>query len=772
MSYVLNKNIENQRYFDKDKMTSFGTDMNANSSGGMSDELSDNMAKIAITAKATMKKRKVTHDFKTKNKSFLNLYNDLYKLGIRNNKFFLRIYDKDLIGVDPYSPILPLDMQMKILLEVIINPWYFLREVCRIPEDGSPIEPGGGTAFIADRGNVASWYCYLNGIDHYDSKPRQCGKTQNDVAEVNYAFHFGALSSTFLFFNKDFPLAKQNLYRLKCQRDMLPKWMQMKLAYKEDGTVDKGQDNITTVRNPVTNNTIKVMPKATSRDAAIKLGRGETAAFHYMDEFDFTPYNTEIMKAASFSYARASDNAIKNKGLYGRIFSSTPGYLSTTEGKEADKLIQRMLIWDDHMYDDPINRIKKTLASNKCNGIMYVEHSWRQLKKGMDWYERQCGLVDYDADTIMREIDLQRIKGNERSPFRKSALVHITRNKKTPIKQVDLSNNLSKICLYEKLNRKIHYILSVDPAEGLGLNNNAFTLINPHTEMVAAEYKSPYISPPDFFRMIVKFMDEYCPKSMVVVEANRGRELINRFMESKYRYQLWYDSKKLTAKVVETHDQFGAERRSANERRAFGFDTTSQTKPLLFSIIERFMEEDLNKVCTQYIVNDVTCVERKPNGKIILGAGDDDEGEGHGDNLMSYLIGLYVLYNAKNLDEFGVYPGASAPVDEDRELTDDEKRQKIMDVYDSLPDELQSLFKGVLAETDPVRESFKNEKEIQAEYQRQKMMRGAPEEEQDMRFYSEEMNNMMQSELDRRILESNFQDSSDPSSTFNVSDWV
>ena len=73
------------------------------------------------------------------------------------------------------------------------------------------------------------------------------------------------------------------------------------------------------------------MPKATSKDAAIKLGRGETAAFHYLDELDFMPWNTEIMKAASFSYARASENAIKNKSLYGRVMSSTPEYLLLIE---------------------------------------------------------------------------------------------------------------------------------------------------------------------------------------------------------------------------------------------------------------------------------------------------------------------------------------------------------------------------------------------------------------------------------------------------------
>ena len=343
---------------------------------------------------------------------------------------------------------------------------------------------------------------------------------------------------------------------------------------------------------------------------------------------------------------------------------------------------------------------------------------------------------------------------------------------KEPIEKVDLSKNLSPICIYEKLNKKISYILSVDPSEGLALNNNAFTLINPHTQCVAAEYKSPYISPPDFFRMIVKFMDNYCPKSMIVVEANRGRELINRFMESKYRYQLWYDSKKLTAKVVETTDKFGAERRSANERRAFGFDTTPSSKPLLFSIIERIMEEDLNMVYTQYIVKDITCVQRQPNGKIILGAGDDDEGVGHGDNLMSYLIGLYVLYNADNLEEFGINPGASAPIDTDRELTEEEQKQVIINAMANMPPEMQELFASVLNQKDPVQDSYNHEMEVQREIRKQNFEMGISEDEQDMRFSSESADDLAWENTQRNIFDAYFERQNDPGSKFDINDWI
>ena len=772
MANILNPEIDNGRVFDKDKMNVYN-DMVADSSGGMNETVEKSMTQLAVLAKTKMKKKKATYDWKTNNKSFLSLYNDLYRLGITNNKFFLRIYDRDLIGIDVYHQILPLDMQMKVLLEIMINPWYFLREICRIPQDGKPIEPGGGTAFIADRNNIASWYCFLNGIDHYDSKSRQLGKTQNAIAEMNYSFHYGAMSSTFLFFNKDQSLAKQNLYRLKCQRDMLPRWLQMKLAYMEDGTIDKGIDNITTMRNPITSNTIKVMPKATSQESAIKLGRGETASFHYMDEIDFTPWNTEIMDAASFSYATASTNAAENYSLYGRCFTSTPGYLNTREGKEADKLIKGMLTWDDTMYDVPINQLKKKLASSKCNGIMFIEHTWKQLKKPMSWYEEQCKLVRYDSDKILREIELQRIQGNELSPFKKSALAHIVQHKRTPIEKLDLLKDLDNIMVYEKLNKKIHYILSIDPAEGLGLNNNAFVLINPHTEMVAAEFKSPYISPPAFFKLICKFLDTYCQKSMIVIEANRGRELINRFIESKYRYQLWYDSKKLTAKVVETTDKYGAQRQAANERRALGFDTTVSSKPLLFSIIERFMEEDLGKVCTEYIVKDVCGVQRKPNGKIILGVGDDDEGEGHGDNLMAYLIGLFVLYNADNLDEFGIYPGASEPENDDRELTDAEKREVILNAMSNMSPELQELFQNALAETDPVKESHRYERKIQQEEMRQSLKMGNMEnDDADMRFQTNEQNEMMWASLEQDIFASNHMIEDDPSKQFDMNDWI
>ena len=322
-----------------------------------------------------LKKKKPIYDFKTKNRSFINLYKDLKKLGIKNNKFFLILYDSDLQLIDPYAPGLPKDYQLKVFLECLVNPWYFLREVLHIPADGMPIEIGGGVKYQIDRNNVAAWYCFLNGIDHYQSKPRQRGKTQDAVAKFNYAYNFGALSSQMLFFNKDQDQANMNLYRLKCQRDMLPGYLQMRTVELEGGKIDKGVENTKSIKNPVTQNTITTMGRATSKESAMKMGRGATSPLQYFDEFDFINFQIEIMNAASFAYSTASNNAAKHGSLYGRILTSTPGDRDTKSGADATEYISHMMKWEDRMFDEPIDKIKSILNSPSYNRFMFIEHS-------------------------------------------------------------------------------------------------------------------------------------------------------------------------------------------------------------------------------------------------------------------------------------------------------------------------------------------------------------------------------------------------------------
>lgn len=280
----------------------------------------------------------------------------------------------------------------------------------------------------------------------------------------------------------------------------------------ENGKVDKGIENIKSMRNPVTGNTISTMGKATSKESAMKMGRGATAALQYFDEFDFIPFQTEIMNASAFAYSTAAQNAKTNGGLFSRILTSTPGDLDTTSGSAATEYIGRMLKWEDKMFDTPIEQLKSIVNSPSYNRFVFIEHSWRQLKLSMQWYETQCGLVSFNEEVIMREIDLQRVHGSSLSPFKRSDILYIINHKVAPIERIDISKNLCPFVIYERLKMSTPYMLCVDPAEGLGGDNNACTFINPYTLKPAVEFRSPYVSQPELAQMLIQFMDRYCQK--------------------------------------------------------------------------------------------------------------------------------------------------------------------------------------------------------------------------------------------------------------------
>lgn len=272
------------------------------------------------------------YDTYTSNLSFLQTAADLQKIGIKNNKFFLKLYNRDLLGIDPYSNGLSKNMIAAILMECMMNPYYFLREVSRIPEVGGVIGPGGGSPFILHRGNLAATFCFVNSIDFWLTISRQCFKTHSIIADLLWAYLFGTTFSQFNFMNKRQPDSDANLKKFKQHKLLLPIWMQQKYNFVEDsknttdggGKIIKGVDNVRTIENPVTGNIIESKPSATSMEAADGIGRGNTAPLQWSDETEFTKFMGTIIQASGPAYVRAAQIADRNNSIHCRIFSSTP----------------------------------------------------------------------------------------------------------------------------------------------------------------------------------------------------------------------------------------------------------------------------------------------------------------------------------------------------------------------------------------------------------------------------------------------------------------
>lgn len=409
------------------------------------------------------------------------------------------------------------------------------------------------------------------------------------------------------------------------------------------------------------------------------------------------------------------------------------GDLSTRDGKAATDFIrgtktQRgMFVWNDKYYDTPIDELKAEIYSTRWNSIVFVEFTWKQLKRDMAWYERQCNLVAYNQEIILREVELQRLAGSNMSPFTREQQLYLSSHKHKPIDEIDVraKDVMSTVYLYEKFDRRIPYVIGIDPSDGLAEDNNAMVIINPFTLKVAAEYKCPYISSKDFCNFIVQFMDRNCPSGLLVVEANRGRGLLERLSETHYRHRIWYDKDRMNHLLSEKTDKYGGIPQSTLARKVQGFVTGTHSRKLLFACLEEMVMENIDCIFSENLVNEIlTLIRKPPTNRIEAAPGE------HDDTVMAYLIGLYVYLNASNLDEYGMSRRMRAPGQAIEREIESEKdyRIRVRDSLDSIPEKYRSIFQEFIDERDPVRDAHDYAREMQQAdaLQRRGMVPGVP----------------------------------------------
>lgn len=623
--------------------------------------------------------RKYTYDLHTKNISFIQTAVDLKRRGIKNNMFFLKIYDRSLIGVDPHDPDLTQDQIIRITHECYINPWYFLRECVRIPDQGNP----KGVPYQLNRGNLASAWCFFNGIDNDLVLPRQIGKTQSSVSIIDWAFLFGTTNSEIMFLNITAEASRRNLERLKEQREALPKFLQLRVAYDDNGKEISGIDNVTRLTNASNKNSIVAKAAATSRDKAEWVGRGATQPIQYIDEFEFILHIETIMAAAGPAFATAAKNAQRNRSMYGRIITSTPGDLDSSSGKEAAKIIQNMCQWTEKFYDMPIDKVKEHIETNSGNGIVYIEYQYQQLGKDESWFRDVCRKVNNDPIKIKREIFLKRIHGSTDSPYPPEDLEAIEERRGTIIEEIFI-NEIFKLDVYTKLNKKQIYFIGVDVANGYGADNSAITVFDPYTLKPVAEFKSALIGVKALIKVLYILVRKYLPRSILIVERNmNGEAVLDHLRDTDIRANIYFDKFKdiIGSEIDDKLDAEGLLKREAEKRRYYGVFTQGKAREAMFALLDAYISDHKDSFVCAHIINDIMNLVRKRGGRIEAGPG------AHDDNIMSYLMCLYVYYHGNNLHRFGFARGILPSVEEQN------KGLSYDDILNQLSDTDREFFK-------------------------------------------------------------------------------
>lgn len=622
----------------------------------------------------------------TTNTSFMQTATDLKSLGVVNYFFFLKLYDIDLMNVDPFDPNLTKEQIAKIIAECAINPWYFLRECVRIPEQGGATGPGSGSKFRLHRGNLAACWCMIHCIDLYLVIPRQCFKTHSMLAIMNWAYLFGTSNSVFNFSNKTQADSDDNLRKMKDQKDVLPIYMQQKfnIRYDESGEMKQvtGTDNVRTLVNPINGNRISSKPSATTEAKADGIGRGNSAPIQFYDEVEFTNYMGTIIKAAGPAYVRAAENAKKNGAIYCRIFITTPGNIDSQPVKDTIATRDNAAVFTERLYDMTLDDVAKFMETNSRNGIIYIEFNYKQIGMDEEWYQKVCSVLEWDKIKIKREVLLERIRGTSNSPFDPDDLDIINSFRREPIEEI-MVNNIFTLYLYEKLDKTIPYIMGVDCATGTGNDNTSIMIIDPYTLRPVGCMKTPLADAVQTAENIIKIVTRLIPQAVVAVERNHlGSAVIDILRRSSIYNNLYYDNDRdMIPETVDRLDKAGFVRNEVSNRKFWGVATTLTTRPMMMQILMRHVAERKEDFICRELIDDLNNLIQKPNGKIEASAGE------HDDVVMSYLIALFVYYHGSNLSRYGIkkYDPRVQKAKTVQEMTYDE-------IYAALPDSIRSAF--------------------------------------------------------------------------------
>ena len=605
-------------------------------------------------------------DLGTRNKSFLQVAQDLKTLGIKNWYFMLEIYDYSLVSIDPYSvdsagrSTLTQDQVTRIMTECFRNPWYYLRELSRIPDPG-----GTATQYIANRGNIAQAWCIFHGLDSWLCLPRQQGKTQSALAAQAWMYSFGTSQSQFIFINKSGEDSKTNLRRLRDQISFLPEYLRFESFIDDDGKVIKATKNATLIRHPVNSNSIITRSKATSYDMALSLARGLTAPVQHFDEAEFTNFIKTIISNSVSTYETAAARAKANGAMYARIFTCTPGDLDSKAGQEAQEILDKTAKWTEKIYDMTPEMIQEYLNSQgkDCNKILYIEYSYKQIGKTEAWL-RDISAKIGDPLVTRREILLQRLHGSSLSPFDQEDIEYIVEIAKRPIDELWILEYY-KFDVYKKLNPRTPYIIGVDCSTGTNGDNNAITIINPYTVEPDAEFECSYIGETMFEKLLVELVTVHLPRGVLCIERNSvGDSIIDHLLNSPARDRLYFDKAKDlvedTAMAASTIESML--KRQASIKSYYGVYTSPKSREDMMAILARHVNEYKEKFIAQNVIRDLSRLVRTSSGKIEAGPGF------HDDSVMSYLIALYVYYHGNNLPVFGIIKGETEDTEKNKGL--------------------------------------------------------------------------------------------------------
>ena len=600
-------------------------------------------------------------DDTTTNVSFLNMVAKYKKMGIDNSEFILALHDKDLQGVDPHDKDLDMVTIAKILIECKENPWYYIREVVRIPTQGTT-EP---VRFRANRGTIALYWLFFNHVTPIMVQPRQTGKTITTGTLMRYLLNIKCVNTHINQLTLSEALRQDTIESLKEIEEEFPQYLQ--LTTKGDAN----NNHMITVQ--LLNNIYRSFLPQKSKKAAYNVMRGHTAPIFHIDEAA-NLYNIDITLPAALAAGSAvRDIAEAHGNPYGTIITSNAGRKDDPSGKFVYSMLSTSMVWSEILFDaSNQEELYDIVRKNGTGGKLMVNASFnhRQLGYTDEWLKQKIQEAVASGEDAERDFLNKWTSGKYQSPLSKEDINTIDASKKQDyVTQIsDIGNYVTRWYIPE---HKIPHadtrgglVVGLDTSDAIGKDEISLVTreITTGSVVAAGSYNETNLFV--FSEWLLEWFIKYDKIMMVVERRSSGMSImdtVSTLMMSaginpfKKLFNWVVHDKNIDEREWKVITGNGSNPQLPNlynkYRNKFGYATASSGRAsrgeLYGSVLTQSVKYTGNMVYDVQLAQQLLSLVTK-NGRI-----DHPDGE-HDDMVIAWLLSYWGMTQGKNLSVYGI----------------------------------------------------------------------------------------------------------------------
>lgn len=588
----------------------------------------------------------------TSNKSFLRMHSLLKAMGIKNNSFFLACTQKELLDIDPHNEkqITP-EIAARIAYECKVNPWYYFREVVRMPSQG-----GDSVPFILNRANLALIWVFLNGTNIYLVQPRQTGKTISTQAIASWIMFIGTKNFTMAMYTKDNKLREENVSRLKYIKEELPSYL-THFNKLEDTT------NKQTIAYAALHTKYDTYVAQSDVMGADTIGRGATVSVAHIDESEFFENLNITYPVLSGTMTRAIQQA-KAAGLpNGVIITTTAGRLESESCQYCMGMIDRCAAFTESFYDcKNKEEFHELIATNSTNKMVYAQFSYLQLGLTDEWLKDAIARSNATRDAVLREYLCIRTSGVDNSVIPIHLLEKIKKSIKDPV-HVETINSRYIFKWYVRPetilnNKNTTIVMGLDTSECIGRDFTSLVMLDARDMSVVCTARC---NEADLIKLAL-YLAEFMVKNsntFLVPERKSTASMMIALICTTLRKNGINPWTRIFNVVVQNKNEEPYRSIDLTEpdleegpyKKYLGFTTTGSgemSRNALYSnTLMKAIEMNHDRMHDTTLITELSSLSQK-NGRI------DHTASGNDDTIIAFMLAAFFIYFSRNLNYYSI----------------------------------------------------------------------------------------------------------------------